>query len=515
MSFTSGIFISFVVISLIVYYIVPKRMQWMVLLAASYVFYMAGGVKTVIYLLFTTLSTYGAGRLLGRLNERRAAADKSAKDRIKKQKQHIVFVTLFANFGILYLLKYWSITATQINALTGLQLPSVDLLLPLGISFYMFQSVGYVIDCYRGKYPPQQNAAKYALFSSFFPQMVQGPISRYNELAPQLFASRSFDAQKVKYGIQLAMWGYFKKMVIAERAGVIISTVFQSPQQYGGAVLAVGVFFYCIQLYCDFSGGIEITRGIAEMFGIDLAENFRRPIFATSLTDYWRRWHITLGHWMRDYVFYPLSLSRPFGKLGKWSRKAIGGKLGKILPTSLATFIIYLIIGIWHGGNLRYIFYGFWNGAIITSSLLLEGWFHKLRTGLHINTKSLPWRIFQICRTSLIVFIGRYITRAASLTTAFWMMAQLVRNPQLSNLWDGTVLTLGLSAKDILVILLGQAVVLFVEYYQERGGQVRKALENQNIFVQWLAIAVPLVVILMFGIFRGSYIPAGFIYQQF
>ena len=164
-------------------------------------------------------------------------------------------------------------------------------------------------------------------------------------------------------------------MVIADRAAVLVNTVLDDPWSYSGSILAVGVLFYCIQLYGDFSGGIDITRGVARLFGIDLAENFRRPLFSTSLTDFWRRWHITLGAWMRDYLFYPLSLSKPFGKLGKFTRKHLKGKLGKILPTSLATFLVYFVIGIWHGANWRYVAFGFWNGGIITLSLLLAPYF--------------------------------------------------------------------------------------------------------------------------------------------
>lgn len=207
--------------------------------------------------------------------------------------------------------------------------------MPLGLSYFIFQSVGYVIDVYRGKLSAQKNPLKYGLFVSFFPQMVQGPISRYDQLAPQLLSQRSLDWRDLKLGIQLCLWGYFKKLVIADRAAVLVNAVITENCPYGGAIIASGILFYCIQLYCDFSGGIDITRGVARMFGIDMAENFRRPIFAMSLTEYWRRWHITLGAWMRDYVFYPLSLSKTFGKLSRWARTHIKGTGGKILPHRL------------------------------------------------------------------------------------------------------------------------------------------------------------------------------------
>lgn len=515
MSFTSWAFVAFVLGTLLAYYILPKRLQWRILLLASYGFYLSGGTRTVWYLLFTTLSVYLAGRLLDALNRRRVAADRAEKERLTRKKKLVVLAALLANFGLLYVLKYWSFTVEQLQPLFGGKLRSADFVLPLGVSFYTFQAVGYVIDCYRGKYPAERNPARLALFTSFFPQMVQGPISRYGELGPQLMAQHDFDATEVKYGIQLVLWGYFKKLVIAERAGVVVSEIFDHYTSYGGAMLAVGVLFYCIQLYCDFSGGIDITRGVAELFGIHLAENFRRPIYATSLADYWRRWHITLGQWMRDYLFYPLSLSKPLGRLGKWSRRKIGGKLGKVIPTSIATFVVYFVIGVWHGANFRYLVFGLWNGTIITTSFLLEGRFQALCARAHIAREGKFWHGVRLIRTNVLVFFGRYLTRAPRLMAALWMMVQLVRNPQLSNLWDGTILTLGLTGKDLVIVLLGQFAVLVLEFFQERGVKIRAALEQRHWLIQWAAILVLLVVILLLGIMRGSYIASAFIYQQF
>lgn len=499
------------------YYLLPRRFQWVVLLAASYGFYFCGGVGAPGYLLFTTLTTYAAGLWLGRLNERGRSLPPKAAHGLKRRKQLVVALTAVANFGLLYLVKYWDFTAdVMANLSTGrVQLPRLDLLMPMGLSFYMFQSMGYVIDCYRDKYPSQRNVAKFALFVSFFPQIIQGPISRFGQLGEQLTAKHPFEADNLKYGIQLCMWGYLKKLVIADRAAVVVSTVFDNPADFGGAMTALGVGLYCIQLYCDFSGGIDITRGVAQMLGIELVENFHRPIFATSLSEYWRRWHITLGTWMKDYLFYPLSLSKPFGRLGKFTRRKIGGRLGKMIPTSLATFIVYLAIGIWHGANFRYMAFGLWNSVLITGSLLLTNQFAALRTRLHISDNSWMLKAFRLVRTMLLVFIGRYITRAPRLLTALTMLKTTVTSPCLYQLTDGTIWNLGLQGVDLVVILIGTVLVLAVECYQERGGQVRKTLEKQGFWVQWLGILIPLTVLLLFGILRGGYIASEFIYKQF
>ncbi len=514
MSFTSIAFLCFLLLGLVVYYLVPGKWQWMVLLAASWVFYYSAGWHGFLYLAFTTISTYVAGLLLGKLNKERSQLPpeqkKTGGERIKRKKKWVVAGAICLNFGLLFVVKYYNFTAQALH----LPLPSLNLLVPLGLSFYMFQSIGYVVDCYRGKYEPQRNLAKFSLFTSFFPQLIQGPISRYNELGPQLLAPHKFQADNLKYGIQLAMWGYLKKM-IADRAAVPVNTIFGDLDAYGGAFVAIAVAFYCIQLYCDFSGGIDIAIGAAQMFGIEVTPNFRRPIFATTLTDFWRRWHITLGTWMKDYVFYPMSLSKPLGKLGKFTRRKFGGKLGKIIPTSIATFTVYFIIGIWHGANFRYIFFGFWNGIIITGSFLLAGPLISLRNLLHIRENSLLHRWIGRVRTMLIVFVGRYITRAPRLLVAFSLLWKTVSTPCLYQLRDGTFLSLGLKALDYWVIGIGVVVILALEWFQEQGTPIRKTLEKKSVLVQWLCIFLPLLILLVMHILGGEYISSEFIYKQF
>ena len=524
MTITSFWFLGFLAAALAVYYAVPKKVRWTVLLAASLVFYGLAAKWAGLWLGYTALTVYLGGLALGRLRAKREAAaaggGEQAVRRYDRARRWVCGGVAAANFAALYALKYWNFTAQLFQPLVsrlfdGAQVPLLTLALPLGISFFMFQSVGYIIDVYRGKYPPQRNFLKLLLFAGFFPQMIQGPISRYHELAPQLYDGSDLDFTNLKYGIQLAMWGYFKKLVIADRAAVLVNTVMADPRAWSGVVQAVGILFYCIQLYGDFSGGIDVVRGAAKMFGIDLAENFRRPIFARSLTDFWRRWHITLGGWMRDYLFYPLSLSKPFAALGRFARKHMKGKAGRIFAASLATFIVYFVIGIWHGASWRYIAFGFWNGGLITLSLLLAEPFTKLKKRLRINENALWFVLFQMARTNVIVFFGRYITRAPRLLTAAGMVKDLFLRPGVSSLWNGALLTLGLTGFDFAVVLLGMAAVLGLEFYQERGGRVRAALEKKSFFVQWLAILAPLLVLLCFGILKGGNISESFIYQQF
>ncbi len=529
MSFTSVTFLIFILVTVILYYIIPKKFQWVLLLVASYVFYMSAGVKLLVFLLSTTLTTYLAGILMGRQDKLcRAQIDEMdgnnrkwviEKNRVKKK--GIVTATILFNFAILFFLKYYNFTIDGVNYVLSLfsdkfTFGKISLLLPLGISFYMFQSIGYVIDVYRGKYEPDKNFFKFSLFVSFFPQIIEGPISRYDELAHQLYEGHKLNFDNLKYGLQLLMWGYFKKLVIADRAVLVVNYVFNNYSTLDGAMIVAGVMFYCIQLYCDFSGGIDITRGIAKIFGIELVENFKRPYYAISLSDFWRRWHITLGTWMRDYLFYPLSLSKAFGKLGKFSRKNIGGTLGKILPTSIASFIVFFTIGVWHGGSSKYLFFGLWNGVIIMLSILLQPFYKKLADILHINLESTVWYIFRIVRTTLVVFIGRYFTRAISLTVAFKMLGTTFYNFKLNSLFNFENWTsLGLGTYDYIVVFASFLVVLIFGAIEESGIDIRKSLEKKNAFIQFASILICMVVLIVFGIYRGDTISSDFIYKQF
>lgn len=516
MSFVSWQFIGFVAIGVLLYYVLPKKIQWMFLLLMSLIFYSTGGIKVLLYVMFTILTTYAVALKIDTLNDSMGEnLTKEETNKIKTKKKLWVLISLICNFGMLFFFKYWNFSAEILNNAFKSSLPILDLILPLGISFYIFQSIGYVIDVYRKKYKPEKNVFKYALFVSFFPQMVQGPISRFNNLGKQLEEPHNFSFENIEAGLNLLLWGYFKKLVIADRAAIIAKIVFNNFENYGGAIILFGVIFYCIQLYCDFSGGIDITRGVARLFGIDLVDNFRRPIFSTSLQDFWRRWHISLGTWMKDYLFYPLSLSKPFVKLGKFIRKHISGKAGQIIPVSIVTFIVYLVIGIWHEASFKYIAFGLWNGTVITLSLLLDPVFIKVKQKLHIEEKNKWFNMFRMIRTSALVLIGRYITRAANLGTTFSMLNKTFTNFEVSELTNGTLLNLGLTTGDFVIVGLSVMLLLFIEGLQEHNVDVTKKLKEKNIVLQYAILTSFLVIIAAFGIYRGDYIASEFIYKQF
>lgn len=510
MAFASAQFVWFLILSVVLYYLVPKRCRWFLLLAVSYVFYLSGGVGFLGYILFTTITTYTLGLLIGRVKK---GETKEEKQRSKKKKRLYGAVALLLNFGLLYLVKYWNFTLDFLRVPPNLL--RFDILMPLGISFYIFQSMGYIIDLIRAKYPPQKNPFKFALFVSFFPQLTQGPIGRYDELSPQLLEGNHFSFDHLKEGAKLVVWGYIKKLVIADRASVVACAIIDHYTSYSGSVILFGVLFYCIQLYCDFSGGIDIARGVARLFGIRMAENFKRPIFATSLTDFWRRWHITLGSWLKDYLFYPITLSKPFIAIGKFMRKHLPGKAGKILPTSLATFIVYFVIGIWHGASWKYILFGCYNGVLITASLLLDPFFFQVKKKLHVNDNTLPYKVMAILRTTFIVVVGRYLTRSAGVTSALLMLKKTVTDFGGATLFDGTLMNLGLTLSDYLVVLAGVLVLFTLELFEETGTKLSEKLEQKGWLPTFLLAFGAVMVLLYFGVYRGNHIASEFIYKQF
>ena len=301
MSFLQFNFWIFLCMLILAYYFLPKKLQWVCLLIGSYVFYMFAGIKITGYIIFTTLSVWIGAVLISKINEKKEneliekkeALTPEAKKNIRtlaKKKQRIIFwCVLLINFGILGFLKYFNFLSENItglfNVATGNRIEPImlGLLLPLGISFYTFQSMGYLIDVYNGKYKAEKNLFKFALFVSFFPQIIQGPINRFDKLADQLYESHKFDLKKFEYGLELILWGLFKKMIIADRAIALVNEVFNHYDQYGGGITILGVLFYSLQQYADFSGGIDVAMGVAELFGINMSINFKRPYFSISL----------------------------------------------------------------------------------------------------------------------------------------------------------------------------------------------------------------------------------------
>lgn len=515
----------------ILYYIFPLKKRWTVLLLSSLVFYFIGGLSTGYFMLFTIVCIWLVALWLDKYNniqkkhlnshpELTRDEKKQYRLSVQHKKRLVLALGLVVCFGFLVFLKYFNFLSEQTFSVLHLfgvkaAAPKVNLALPLGISFYTLQATSYIIDVYRGKLAAEKNPAKIALFVSFFPQIIQGPIGRYGALAPQLFEGNRFDPVKFRHGLELALWGVIKKLTIAEYIGLIADNVFDNYTEYTGFVIFLGSVAYGFQVYADFSGGMDIISGIAETFGIEMAINFERPYFARSIAEFWRRWHITLGAWMRDYVFYPLSLSKAFAKMGKKTKKVFGTYIGKMLPTFLASFISFMLVGIWHGSSWKYIAYGLWNSVIITGSILLDPVYKHVIEKLKINTEAFSWRLFQILRTFFLVSIGRIFSRADSLRISLSMLKRMFSefNPWVFT--DGTVLNLGASGKQLILIFVMLLVLLVVGVMQESGMKLRKKLDEQNLLFRWIFIIAAVCFVLIYGAYGGDFNASDFVYQQF
>ncbi|MDD6155106.1 MAG: MBOAT family protein [Eubacteriales bacterium] len=500
---------------MILYYLMPKKFQWIFLLIVSYGFYLFSGVKPLIFILSTTLTTYLGARWMEH-NKEISAKKSEAK---QKNKKVLLLLVLF-NFGILAMLKYYNFFAGQMNSHFSLfaydtKLPLVNIILPLGVSFYTFQAVGYCIDVYRNKYHAEENLARYALFISFFPQIVQGPISRYDNLGKALKEYHYFDYKEFTFGVQLMLWGFFKKLVIADRAGTFVNTVFSDYGKFDGLQTFAAMALYAIQIYTDFSGGIDIARGAAQMMGIDLIENFERPYFATSVSEHWRRWHMSLTNWMKDYVFFPLTLSKTASKLGKWGRKHMkGSMIGKQLPTYIPTFTTFFLIGIWHGASWGFIAYGLYNATIIVLSMILTPAYKAGYKFFHINVNSFLWKLWGMVRTFLIMMVGRTIVRAATVHQAFAMAGRAVHLFDFSNL-TARLTGCGLTGRGMLVLFCAMLILLAVSIFQENKGSLREAMAQWALPVRWLALLAILAIVLVFGLYGEGYSAANFVYRNF
>ena len=530
MLFTSYEFLLFVAVLLFGYYLIPKRRQWQLLLVASLVFYLFAGPKYLIFLLLTAGSTYLTARWMddnlraqeASLTEHRELwtkeQRKAFKAQEKKKRFRLLLLGLVFNFGMLAVLKYTGFAVHNFNRVlhtfgveTTLKIPS--LLLPMGISFYTFQSMSYLIDVYREKTEAQRHAARFLLFVSYFPQLVQGPISRYSSLGPQLTAEHAFESKNLRWGLERVLWGYFKKLVIADRALIVIQTLLDEPEGYRGMYVLLMVLLYTVQIYADFTGGIDITIGLSEAMGIRLAENFNRPFLSRSTKEYWNRWHITMGTWFTDYIFYPLSVCKPMQKLSKLSRKYLGNAAGKRIPVYLATIATWFLTGLWHGAGWNFIVWGLLNCLVILVSQELNPLYDRFHHRFPALQESPVWHGVQAARTVLIMGVIRTLDCYRDVPLSFRLWGSMFTTFNYGDLFNGAIWELGLGCADWILLLCATALMFGVSLWGIRE-PVRAKLERKP-FCEAFAVALVLLVIIVFGAYGIGFDANQFIYNQF
>lgn len=517
----------FLGLTLLAYYVTPLKARWGVLLGASAVFYLVGGRQLILVVALTTFVIYIAARGMEKISavakERRKLLPKEERKAYKakmagKKRRVLAAACIFA-VGLLLFLKYFNFFGSSFNALweklhLSWEIPYLHLLLPLGISFYTLSAVSYLADVYWEKYPAEKNYFKLLLFLIFFPVIVEGPISRYDQLGSQLYEGHKFDYYKFTSGLQLIVWGLFKKMVIADRIDGFVSVIFGSYGDYGGLAVALAILLYTIQLYTEFSGCMDIVTGCARLFGISLAKNFEQPFFSRNVNEFWRRWHITLGAFLRDYVFYPISLSKFFQKLSKGARKHFNEYYAMKIPAAAALFAVWFCNGIWHGAEWKYICYGLYYYVIMLSGMLLEPLFKKICGVIHLNREeNRGFHVFQVVRTCILVGIGMLIFRAENLRAAGRMFLSLFNREAWHSagfFWD-----VGMDPYEYLVILLGVLIVLYVGIKNERKIIVRDRIASRKTGIRMAIYTAGVAAVILLGAYGPGYGAVDFIYAQF
>lgn len=522
MSILSLEFLCMMAALLVVNYCLPVRHRWLALLGASMVFYGFAGWQGLVYMGTVTALTWAGGLYMARKRrqekELQAEGDKVGVYRKKLARSRLLALIAILVIGAMALIKYADLVHTAANALymaiteSRTPLEPVKFFVPLGLSYFTFQSIGYLVDCYRGKTEPERNPLRYLLFVSFFPQITQGPITSYKQLAPQLRNPARFEPSSFVAGFQLALWGYFKKMVIADRLAAVTNPI-SALEEGPGWLFLLGAVIYAIRLYADFSGGMDVIRGAAKMLGVDVTENFRRPFFSTSVGEYWRRWHISLGAWFRNYLFYPVTTSSFGLMLSKAGQRVFGKKVGRTLPGVFATFLIFLLIGVWHVANWNAIIYGVYFGVLLSLALMLEPLFKWLRGKLHINPKAWWWKGFGLVRTWILVVLPQYFAYTAGPGKAIAQLGMTFRNWDFSNVI--TRMTGMLPEMEYYILFASMGLLLLVDLLCEFGVDVNGKIAKSFFLFRWIVLLVLIMAVLLFGCYGADFDASAFLYTQF
>lgn len=529
MTYTKPIFlVLFLPIVVILYNIVPQKHRWKILLLASYAFFWSISGKLLIYLLVTTGLIYVCGRWLNKKqNERDEELKKSPKDQKKiikqkylKKQRKILVISALILLGMLIVLKYSKFLGTNINSLfevmnLPIQMPIPHFIMPIGISFYTLQAISYIIDVYKEKIKADKNLGRLALFISFFPQIMEGPICRYDQTANSLWEGKRTTYKGLTFGVQRILFGLMKKIIIVDRVNPLILEIFNNYSNYDGGIIAIGMILYTLQLYMDFSGVMDIVIGTAEIFGVKMPENFRQPFFSKTISEFWTRWHITLGAWFRDYIYYPVCLTDKCKKLTSWGRKKIGNYYGPLLASSIALFCVWICNGLWHGSAWSYIFFGMYHFVLILLGRIIEPIVKKINTKLHINSKKLIYRIIQIVRTTILVFIGELFFRAAGLKVGLEMFGKMITNFSFEQIKNGTVLNLGIDIHDFIIMGVIVCVIFVISLLKEKGINIRESISKKNIVVRWSLYYALIITIIVFGSYGLGIVPLDPMYANF
>ena len=480
MLFNSLEFILFFPIVVAAYFILRPKYRWILLLLASYYFYMCWDYRYIVLIMFSTVVDYFSGIIIHKTDK-------------KKVKTTFLLASLGTNLGLLFFFKYFnffgeSLTYVFDKANIFVDIPVYDYLLPVGISFYTFQTLSYTIDIYKGKQKPEYHFGRFALFVSFFPQLVAGPIERSVNLLPQFRQDFKFEYARVRYGILLMTWGFFKKVVIADRLAEYVNLVYNNPGEFEGLQNIIATLFFSFQIYCDFSGYSDIAIGAAMIMGYRLMTNFRRPYFAASIREFWARWHISLSTWFRDYVYIPLGGNR----VVKWR-------------WYYNLFITFLVSGLWHGAEWTFVIWGALHGFYLIFAIVSEKWRVKLNSLIGLTKSPGLYKFTQILVTFALVYFSWIFFRANNTADAFQIIGKTFSFSGGSNL---NLFTFNI---DFYIAFISIAILLVIELFEEYAQLSQRAMQFVPRAAKWAILVVVIFVIFVLGVWDE----ADFLYFQF
>ena len=518
----------FLPIVILLYSIIGEKSKKYFLILASYVFFWLISGWLTGYLIINTISIYFFGIWLERLHDKEKLslkeAEKEQRKQIKgeylKQKRGVLGLAAALHIGILLVLKYSGFFMENVNSILNvckvpIQFEVPHYFLPIGISFFSLQAVSYLFDVYRGTLKADHNIFRLALFMSFFPKIVEGPIYRYEQTAEQLWSVTKIEHQNLVWGSQRILYGMMKKMVIADRLNPLIQEVFINFLNYDGGVVAIAAVCYTIQLYMEFSGTMDAVIGTAQIFGVKLPENFARPFFSKTISDFWARWHISLGAWFKDYIFYPVTLSKPVKKMTSTLKKKVGNYFALLAASAVALFCVWFCNGLWHGAAWNYIFFGMYHFGLILMGNMVEPMMKKVRKALRINPNKLSFQIFQMLRTSILVVIGELFFRGHGLKSGLIMFKMMLTDFSLDAFRLETIENLGIDRYDVGVVFFTLGIILMISILQERGIKIRESFAKQPLVLRWAVMYGMIFFVIIFGAYGLGYIPVDPIYANF
>ena len=509
--------------AVLLFSLTPNKGKKYALLVLSLGFYWLISGVLIGYLFASVAVLWGCGLWMNALQKKRdiavKAAEKPDRKAIKKKYngycRMIMGLAVAAHIALILVLKYSGFFMMNVNALFGTGFAVPEYLKPLGISFFILQSVSYLVDVYRQTIPADGNPLRLLLFVSFFPQIVEGPICRYGQTAQQLWEVRPIRYENLTAGLQRILWGLMKKLVVADRLNPFVEELFSHHAGYPGWLSLLGAVLYTVQLYMDFSGSMDAVCGTAQIFGITMPENFRRPFFSKSISEFWNRWHITLGTWFRDYIFYPVTMSGPSKKLTSAARKRLGNHYGPLLAGGVALFCVWLCNGLWHGAAWSFLFFGMYHFVLIYLGSLAAPLVKRVNTRLGLKPECLPYRIAQTLRTCALVVVGELFFRAEGLRAGLRMFRKMVTDFRFDSISLSMLKELRIDPQDFLIVGVTMAIVFVVSLLNERGIVVREALEKKPAALRWAVLYALILYIIIFGAYGKGYVPVDPMYANF